>query len=138
MLVGCSITLMAVCGLMSWLVDTLSLPALYTLFFCFFITGGAIGPVIATVSKESFPIAISGTSVGMVNLFPFAGATFFQILIGGVLTAQSHGQTAYATAGYRSMFLICLAGAALSLAAAAVLRETLPKTKRSSMKNIKT
>ena len=130
-LVGCSLVLMAVCGLMSWFVDTLSLPALYTLFLFFFITGGAIGPVIATVSKESFPIAISGTSVGMVNLFPFAGATLFQILIGAVLTAQSHGQTPYATVGYQYMFLICLAGATLSLAAAIVIKETLPVARRS-------
>jgi sugar phosphate permease len=127
-LIGCSLVLMAVCGVMSWLTEALSLPALYLLFFCFFITGGAIGPVIATVSKESFPIAISGTSVGMVNLFPFAGATFFQILIGAVLTAQSDGQTPYAAGGYQSMFLICLAGAALSLAAALVIQETLTRS----------
>jgi sugar phosphate permease len=129
-LIGCSMALIVVCGLMSWLVDDLSLPALYTLFFFFFITGGAIGPVIATISKESFPISISGTSVGMVNLFPFAGATFFQILIGAVLTAQSHGQTPYATIGYQYMFLICLAGATLSLVAAVFLKETLHVTKR--------
>ena len=127
-LVASSMALAAVCGLMSWWVDALSLPALYILFFCFFLTGGAIGPVLATVAKESFPIAISGTSVGMVNLFPFAGATFFQILIGAVLTAHSRGQTPYATAGYRSMFLICLTGAALSLAAALVIKETLTRT----------
>jgi len=124
-LVGCSMSLMAVCGLLSWFVDSISLPVLYGLFFCFFITGGAIGPVIATVSKESFPIAISGTSVGMVNLFPFAGATFFQIVIGAVLTSQSRGQIPYTPTGYQYMFLICLAGAALSLAAAAAIKETL-------------
>jgi len=108
----------------------MSLPVLYGLFFCFFITGGAIGPVIATVSKESFPIAISGTSVGMVNLFPFAGATFFQIVIGVVLTAQSRGQIPYTPTGYQYMFLICLAGAALSLAAAAAIKETLAPSLR--------
>ena len=128
-LVSCSILLMIVCGLMSRWVNTLSLPALFTLFLCFFITGGAIGPVLATVAKESFPIAISGTSVGMVNLFPFAGGTFFQILIGAVLTAQSDGQTPYAVVGYQYMFLICLAGATLSLAAAIFIKETLPVTK---------
>jgi len=74
-----------------------------------------------------FPVAISGTSVGIVNLFPFAGAAFFQILIGAVLTAQSHGQTPYATIGYQYMFLICLAGATLSLVAAVVMKETLKK-----------
>jgi MFS family permease len=129
-LVGSSIILMAVCGLLSWRVDTWSLPALYTLFFCFFISGGAVGPVLATVSKESFPIAISGTSVSMVNLFPFAGATFFQILIGAVLTAQSHGQQLYSIPGFRFMFLICLAGATLSLLAAVTIKETLPAAER--------
>ena len=126
-LVGSSIVLMAVCGLLGWRIDNLSLPTLYTLFFCFFIAGGAIGPVIATVSKESFPIAISGTSVSMVNLFPFAGATFFQILIGAVLTAQSHGQKLYTPLGFRYMFLICLAGATLSLVATVAIKETLNK-----------
>ena len=48
-------------------------------------------------------------------------------LIGAVLTAQSHGLTPYATIGYRYMFLICLAGGALSLAAAFFLKETLEK-----------
>ncbi len=124
-LIGCSLILMAVTGLMSWFVDTLPRPALFILFFCFFITGGAIGPIVAAVSKELFPISISGTSVGVVNLFPFAGATFFQILIGSVLTAHSLGQGHYATLGYQRMFLICLAGAILSLAAALLMRETL-------------
>jgi MFS family permease len=133
-LIGCSVVLMTVCGLMSWLVDTLSLPALFALFFCFFITGGAIGPVVAAVSKELFPIAISGTSVGIVNLFPFAGAAFFQILIGAVLTAQSHGQTPYATVGYQYMFLICLAGATLSLVAAVVMKETLVLSRTNTSK----
>ena len=126
-LIGCSIILIAVTGTLSLFVDTLPLPALYLLFFFFFITGGAIGPIVAAVSKELFPIAISGTSVGVVNLFPFAGATFFQILIGAVLTAHSQSQGHYGTAGYQRMFLICLAGAMLSLAAALLMRETLVK-----------
>ena len=66
----------------------------------------------------------------MVNLFPFAGATFFQILIGAVLTAQSHGQKLYTPLGFQYMFLICLAGATLSLVAAAAIKETLPVTER--------
>jgi len=126
-LIGCSVLLITAAGILSWRVDALPLPALYLLFLCFFITGGAIGPIIAAVSKELFPIAISGTSVGVVNLFPFAGATFFQIIIGAVLTAHSRSQGHYETAGYQQMFLICLAGAALSLGAALLMRETLVK-----------
>lgn len=135
-LIGCSMLLIGVTGTMSWFVDTLSISALYLLFFCFFITGGAIGPVIAAVSKELFPISISGTSVGVVNLFPFAGATFFQILIGFVLSARSQGKMSYTTAGYQSMFLICLAAAALSLAAALLIQETLIKPDTNAEANL--
>jgi len=129
--IGCSVILMAVCAIMSLYVDTMTLPVLYVLFFCLFLTGGSIGPVLAAVSKELFPISISGTSVGAVNFFPFAGGAFFQILIGTVLTALSHGQGQYTTAGFRYMFLICLAAAALSLVAAFLMKETLHVTESS-------
>ena len=110
---------------LSWLVSSMALPLLYLLFFCFFLVSGSVGPVIAAVSKELFPIAISGTSVGTVNLFPFIGAAFFQVTIGAVLTAGSHAQGQYALVSFRYMFLICLAGALLSLVASFFMKETL-------------
>ncbi len=130
-LVGCSLLLMTVCALMSWRIDSMSLPVLYILFFSLFVTGGSIGPVIAAVSKEMFPIAISGTSIGTVNLFPFIGAAVFQVLIGAVLTAGSQGQTGYRTESFQYMFLICLAGAVLSLLATLFIKETLDVTEKS-------
>ncbi len=131
-LVGCSLITTTVCGIMSVFVDSMTLPVLYGLFFFFFLAGGAIGPVIATVSKESFPVTISGTSVGMVNIFPFIGAAIFQVLIGAVLSGSAGGMEAYSVAGFRYMFLICLAGSVLSLAAAFFLKETLSTAPKSS------
>jgi MFS family permease len=110
---------------MSYFVDSLPLPALYILFFCFFLAGGSAGPVVAAVSKELFPISIAGTSVGLVNLFPFIGAAVFQVLIGAVLTAGGHEQARYTVESFRYMFIICGASAALSLAATGLLQETL-------------
>ncbi|NNL76892.1 MAG: MFS transporter [Desulfobacterales bacterium] len=130
-LIGCSLVLMVVCGLMCWYVNTMALPTLYLMFFLLFLTGGAAGPVVAAVSKELFPIAISGTSIGAVNLFPFLGGAFYQVVIGAVLTAGSRGQEGYDVVGFQYMFLICLAGAALSLAAALLLKETLSESARS-------
>jgi len=130
-LVGCSLVTTTVCGIMSVFVDSMTLPVLYALFFCFFLAGGAIGPVIATVSKESFPIAISGTSVGMVNIFPFIGAAIFQVVIGMVLSGSAGGMKAYAVEGFRYMFLICLTGSVVSLGAAFFLKETLSPTPES-------
>jgi MFS family permease len=131
MLISCSLMLIVTSGIMGLYVDSMSLPALYILFLGLFFSGGAVGPVIATVSKELFPIAISGTAVGAINLFPFAGGAFFQVLIGAVLTTQGTGQGQYTTAGFRSMFLICLAGAVISLAAAFLVKETLHRTEES-------
>lgn len=126
-LMHCSLVLAAVSGLMCWYVDSMPLPVLYLLFFCLFLTGGPVGPVVAAVSKELFPISISGTSVGTVNLFPFMGGAIFQVIIGAVLTAGSHAQGQYAPLSFRYMFLICLAAAVLSLAASFFMKETLAK-----------
>ena len=124
-LMGCSLILAAVSGLMCWFVDSLPMPMLYVMFFCLFLTGGPVGPVVAAVSKELFPLSISGTSVGTVNLFPFMGGAIFQVVIGAVLTAESHTHGRYALIGFRYMFLICLAAALVSLAAAFCIKETL-------------
>jgi hypothetical protein len=63
-------------------------------------------------------------------LFPFAGAAFFQILMGSVLTAGDQGQSGYTVENFRSMFLICLAGGLISLIAAVSLKETITVWKR--------
>jgi len=131
MLISCSLMLIVTSGIMGFYVDSMTLPALYILFLGLFFSGGAVGPVIATISKELFPIAISGTAVGAINLFPFAGGAFFQVLIGAVLTTQGTGQGQYTTAGFRNMFLLCLAGAVISLAAALFVKETLHRTEES-------
>ena len=106
-------------------VDRLPLPLLYLMFFFLFMTGGPVGNIVATVSKELFPVAISGTSVGTVNLFPFAGAAFFQILIGAVLSSGRENPSVYSSEAFRYMFVVCLAGALVSLVAAILLEETI-------------
>jgi MFS family permease len=127
-LMSCSLALAVVCGLMSWYVDRMTLPVLYFMFFCLFFTGGSAGSVFAAVSKELFPLSISGTAVGTVNLFPFMGAAIFQVLIGTVLTAGSEAPGQYAVVSFRYMFLICMAAALVSLAASFFMKETLSKT----------
>lgn len=126
-LIGCSLIMIGVCGLMSLYTESMPLSILTILFFLLFFTGGPTGPIVAAVAKELFPINISGTSVGTVNLFPFAGGAFFQIIIGAVLTANRLEEAHYALSGFRYMFMICLGGAAVSLVAAIFTKETLRK-----------
>jgi sugar phosphate permease len=124
-LIGCSLLLTAVCGLFSVFTDRLTLPTLYLLFFFFSLAGAATGPVVATVSKELFPVAIAGTSVGTVNLFPFFGGALLQVIVGAILTRSVDVGGRYSVAGYQHMFLIYLLGAVSSLVAAVFLKETL-------------
>ncbi len=124
-LIGCSLLLIAVCGIFYSFTDRLPLPVLYLMFFLFSLACAATGPVVATVSKELFPVAIAGTSVGTVNLFPFLGGAILQVVVGAVLTIRGHDGGGYSMAGYQDMFLIYLLGAIISLLAAAFLKETL-------------
>jgi MFS family permease len=127
-LLGCSLLLVTVCGIFYLFTGQLSLPMLYGLYFCLCFAGPASGPVVVTASKELFPLAIAGTSVGMVNLFPFFGGAILQVVVGAVLSAGGLEDGGYSLAGYRNMFLIYLLGAAISLIASILLQETLTRT----------
>jgi MFS family permease len=126
-LTACSLLLIAVCGLLYLFNNELSLPMLYGLFFLFFLAGGSTGPVIAAIAKELFPLTISGTAVGTVNLFPFLGGAGFQVAIGAVLAAGGQHRMAYTLNGFQDMFFICLLGAIVSFVAAITLKETLKR-----------
>lgn len=123
-IIGCSVLLCLALLPPALAPQAVPLWLLYPLFFCYSLCGGATGPVIAAVSKELFPISIAGTSVGMVNLFPFFGAAAFQIVMGAIV---SHTPDDVAAA-YQNMFLFCLACAAASLVSACCVTETLGRS----------
>ena len=120
-LVGTSVLMALTFGLFRLFPTDLPAVVLYGQFFCIFLTGAAIGPIAATVSKELFDPAIAGTSVGLINCFPFFFGGIFQVLMGMLLD-----QHAYAPAGYESIFTYCCAGALIALIAACNIPETLP------------
>jgi len=128
--VSCSLVLIAVCATFYLFTDRLPLPLLYGLFFCLSFAGAAVGPVTAAVAKELFPLSIAGTSVGIVNLFPFFGAALLQLFIGIILSRGGPAESGYSPAAYQNMFLVYLIGAVITLSAALLLTETLSKTER--------
>jgi len=125
-LIYCGLILTLLCGWFWLKPDGQPLFMLYTLFFLLSICGAGTAPVIASVSKELFPLSIAGTSVGLVNLFPFLGAALIQVAIGAMVGAAGQVDGAYTLAGYKNMWLLCLVVSAGSLAAALLLTETLP------------
>jgi sugar phosphate permease len=125
--IGCSVVLVIVFGLFYLFPKGQPLFALYVLYFCFSFAGGAIGPLTATVAKELFPARIAGTSVGAVNFFPFFGGAIFQVIMGWIVSRGGQVGSGYGVAGYQNMFLFCLLCAVVSLVAALLLTETLPR-----------
>ena len=85
----------------------------------------AVVVIAFTATKELFPVRIAGTSVGAINLFPFAGGAVFQPFLGQVLERFGGSAEAYSAAGYKAMFTVCFAAALGALAAISFMKETL-------------
>ena len=126
-LIMCSFLLIAVCAVFYAFTDRLPHIMLYVLFFCLCLSTSASAPVIVAATKELFPIPMAGTSVAIVNLFPFFGGPLFQIILGAILFQAGQLGGTYSIAGYQNMFLSCLIGAFISLFVAAFLKETLSR-----------
>lgn len=99
---------------------------LYVVFLCLGLFSAAIVVIAFTATKELFPLEIAGTSVGAVNLFPFAGGAVFQPLLGHILESVTGGTSPYSVAGYRAMFLSCFVAAIIALVSISFMKETLP------------
>jgi len=103
----------------------LPLAALYLWFFLFSVSSSAIVVMGFTMTKELFPVEIAGTSVGMVNFFPFLGGAVFMPVLGRVLDAYPRNDAGgYPVAGYHMVLVILLLASLISLACTFVMKET--------------
>ncbi|MBU1171987.1 MAG: MFS transporter [Proteobacteria bacterium] len=103
----------------------LPLPLLYVVFFVFAVCAAAIVAIGFTSAKELFPVNMAGTSVGMVNLFPFIGGAVYMPLLGALLDAYPASPSGvYSTEGYTRMLLVLLISALIALGCALMIKET--------------
>jgi len=102
--------------------------SLCILFFAFSVCSSAIVVIAFTSTKEMFPVEIAGTSVGMVNLFPFLGGAVFMPLLGRVLDAYPKTATnGYALEGYSAILLVLLISAMAAFICTLFMKETFQK-----------
>jgi sugar phosphate permease len=125
--VMCSV--LAVCLLSCLWLYPAALPgwALHVWFILFGISSSAVVVIAFTSTKELFPVEIAGTSVGTVNLFPFAGGAVFQPLMGRLL--DWYPKTAsggYAVEAYSCVLLLLVGACVIALVASLLLKETFP------------
>ncbi len=126
-LIGCNLILIMVCGAFYLFTDRMPHALLYVFFFCLCLSTTALAPVIVAYTKELFPLGVAGTSVGLVNLFPFLGGPFYQIIFGAVLSGGAKDSRVYPVTSYQDVFLICLVSALISMLIALLFQETLSR-----------
>jgi sugar phosphate permease len=112
---------------LAFFTDAMNRPILYVLFFLLGIFNSAIVVVVFTAAKELFPVEIAGTSVGLVNLFPFLGGAVTPPILGAILEAQGKTAAGYSAEAYSKIFLIYVLFALIALGAACFITETMKK-----------
>jgi sugar phosphate permease len=102
--------------------------ALVAWFFLFSISSSAIVIMGFTTTKELFPVEMAGTSVGMVNFFPFFGGAVFMPVLGRVLDAYGKNPAGqYPVAAYRTVLLLLLLASLAALACTFLMKDTYRK-----------
>lgn len=117
--------------LLTFATGSLSLPTLYLL--CLLLGSFTAASVVIgfSATKELFPAQIAGTSIGLINLFPFAGGAIFQPLLGLALERSGTTGKSFTLLGYQHAFSILLMCAVIALLASLFVKETLQKTEQS-------
>jgi sugar phosphate permease len=126
-IISCTSILTAEMLLLALLPASLPTAALYLVFFVFSFSASAIVVIGFTTTKELFPVAIAGTSVGTVNLFPFLGGAVFMPLLGKVLDAYPKTGGHYDPQAYALMLYLLCGAAGLALLCSLMMKETYQK-----------
>jgi len=120
--------LIALLSLTTLLPASLPRVVLLAWFFLFSVCSSAIVVMGFTTAKELFPVEIAGTSIGMVNFFPFFGGAVYQFFLGTILDAYGKNDAGiYPVAAYRTVMLILLLSAIAALVCSILLKETYRK-----------
>jgi sugar phosphate permease len=126
-LVGTSII-----NVLCWLVmlvffESLSVPALYMVFFLMGITISSVGTLAIVAAKELFPHEMAGTSMGATNLFPFVGAVIFQPFMGYILDKGGKTGGMYEPSSYKILLWVLFITSIIALISIMQCRETFKK-----------
>ena len=100
---------------------SLPLPALYTVYLLLGIFGNGIAAIGFTLTKESFPLRLSGTAMGLVNVFAWLGVAILQAATGPLLEGDG-GESLQQR--YTQLFIALLVLSGVTLIASVLVRES--------------
>ncbi|UMZ74309.1 MFS transporter [Natranaerofaba carboxydovora] len=114
-------------------------PPSLLLYFLFFIIGFCLSGVslILSLAKEKSPPEYSGTSIGIVNMGPFAGMALFQPFQGWLLglhwtgLTDEMGNKIYPLESFQLVFLTCILMSIISLYCVFKIQEEIKSTDKS-------
>lgn len=100
---------------------SLPLPALYGVYLLLGIFGNGIAAIGFTLTKESFPLQLSGTAMGLVNVFAWLGVAILQAATGLLLQGDSSESPQQR---YTQLFIALMALSSVTLIASVLLWES--------------
>lgn len=103
--------------------SSLSILLLYALAFLMGFSGSVL-IITFTMTKEMFPLKITGIATSMVNIFPFIGGAVFQVVMGYMMDLVGRVNGAYPVEAYSLAFKFCLVAIAVSMVCSLVTKET--------------
>ena len=110
--------------------EKIPLGLFYVLFFGIGVFSSSVVAVGFTTTKELFPVQIAGTSIGLINLFPFAGGAIFQTFIGYLLEKGGRVNDAFTVSSYRRSMVIFFLCSLLAFIASLFIKETMKKEEK--------
>ncbi len=124
----CSLVLTIDISLLYFFPSNFTILTLCIIFFIFSVSSSAIVVIGFTTIKELFPVQIAGTSVGIVNLFPFLGGAVFMPFLGKILDVYPKAENgSYSVEGYATLLLVLLFAALAALICTLFMKETFPE-----------
>ncbi|MFL6647197.1 MAG: MFS transporter [Sulfurifustaceae bacterium] len=103
--------------------DSLPISALYAIYLMFGIFGNGAVAIGFTITKETFPVRVAGTALGLVNLFGFLGPALLQPMIGFLLEQMGTGAGGAGRSDYQIVFISLLLFSGLCLLASVLIKE---------------
>ena len=127
-IVCCSLALALELLLLRIFPSGLSHFTLFVVFLLFALFASSVVVIGFTTTKELFPVEIAGTSVGLVNLFPFLGGAVFMPALGKILDMYPKTPAgAYSLEAYTSILMVLLGSSIVCVLCTFFMKETFPK-----------
>lgn len=124
-LVGGTLIYLLIWAPLAFWTGNLSIFSLYLLSFFMGVFGSGIFVVALAANKELFPKEITGTAIGLLNMFPFSAGAVFPPLMGYVMDRVGRVVGAYPVNAYRQAFSLCFILAGIAFLSICAMKETL-------------